>query len=113
MNLNLAVIVVLTALSTGLFLAVVGLKQQLAALQTDRDNLIKTAEGALDAAARSDEKMQNIIDIHQDLLKRPIQAILSEQAALTMAREICAYMNGGGSIDIPIPIRKGPNNLQP
>jgi hypothetical protein len=104
MNFEIALIIGLSSLSTLLLLSVLGLRNNLKSVIEQRDRLVKTAEDALAAAARADEKMQDISNIHQELLKRPIQAVLSEQAALTMAREIAGYMGGG----FEVPIRKGP-----
>jgi len=104
MNLDLLMIISLTAISTVLVLSVIGLRKQTASAIEDRDAALNTANAALDAAARADQEVADIRNIHQELLKRPIQAVLSDSACLTMVREILQYMNS--SIDIPI--RKGP-----
>jgi len=107
MNLELVIIITLTILSTVLVLSVIGLRQQSAAAISDRNEAINTCNLALEAAERADREVAEIRNIHQELLKRPYQVIMSEGACLQMAQEILQYIGrSGDSIDIPI--RKGP-----
>jgi hypothetical protein len=51
---------------------------------------------ALDNAARADERAEDVAKIHQELLSRPIQAMIPMGAIETIANAVAQYLNESG-----------------
>jgi hypothetical protein len=68
------------------------------------------ADEAMDAAERADARANETAKIHQELLARPVQAVIPMDAIETIAQAVIQYIDGyvNGGVPIIFPKDKKP-----
>lgn len=64
--------------------------------QVDLHRTRESYDRVLDAAARADERADDTAKIHQELITRPVQAMIPMGAIETIANAVAQYLNESG-----------------
>ena len=87
----------------------IGLWEELKKSRQHTADLQHSLDLSFDAAARADERAADVANIHQELLSRPVQAMIPSGSVEYLGDLILTYLNdGGGSAPIIFPTKKGP-----
>jgi hypothetical protein len=101
---------VILAFVTGILAVVaIGLGEELRRERLMFKDLSRSYDLALNAAARADERATETAKIHQELLARPVQALIPANSVEVLGQMIIQYLNDG-SMGAPVifPTKKGP-----